>query len=113
VSTVPVSGSERDQFAAAVHDLLSGADVPAAARRWADGDLAPGLALWRRLAALGVTALAVPEKCGGLGASPLDLVVACEELGLHTVERQLKIRSDIRAHERIDVHLRAAHLVAG
>jgi len=85
VSTVPVSGSERDQFAAAVHDLLSGADVPAAARRWADGDLAPGLALWRRLAALGVTALAVPEKCGGLGASPLDLVVACEELGHHAL----------------------------
>ena len=68
-----------------MHDLLSGADVPAAARRWADGDLAPGLALWRRLAALGVTALAVPEKCGGLGASPLDLVVACEELGHHAL----------------------------
>ena len=80
-----MSGSERDQFAAAVHDLLGGADVPAAARRWADGDLAPGLALWRRLAALGVTALAVPEKWGGLGASPLDLVVACEELGHHAL----------------------------
>ena len=80
-----MSGSEREQFAAAVHDLLSGADVPAAARRWADGDLAPGLALWRRLAALGVTALAVPEKWGGLGASPLDLVVACEELGHHAL----------------------------
>ena len=85
MSAAPMSGSERDQFAAAVHDLLSGADVPAAARRWADGDVAPGLALWRRLAALGVTALAVPEKCGGLGASPLDLVVACEELGHHAL----------------------------
>ncbi|MGO8725933.1 MAG: acyl-CoA dehydrogenase family protein [Streptosporangiaceae bacterium] len=90
MSTAPVSaaamgGSERDQFAAAVHDLLSGADVPAAARRWADGDLAPGLALWRRLAGLGVSALAVPEKWGGLGASPLDLVVACEELGHHAL----------------------------
>ncbi len=80
-----MGGSERDQFAAAVHDLLSGADVPAAARRWADGDLAPGLALWRRLAGLGVSALAVPEKWGGLGASPLDLVVACEELGHHAL----------------------------
>jgi len=80
-----MGGSERDQFAATVHDLLSGADVPAAARRWADGDLTPGLALWRRLAALGVSALAVPEKWGGLGASPLDLVVACEELGHHAL----------------------------
>jgi alkylation response protein AidB-like acyl-CoA dehydrogenase len=48
-------------------------------------DLGPGLGLWRRLADLGVTALAVPEKQGGLGASPLDLVVACEELGHHAV----------------------------
>jgi len=85
VSAAPMSGSERDQFAGAVHDLLSGADVPAAARRWADGDLGPGLALWRRLAGLGVTALAVPEKWGGLGASPLDLVVACEEIGHHAL----------------------------
>jgi len=65
--------------------MLADADVPGAARRWASGDLAPGLAVWRRLADLGVTALAVPEKQGGLGASPLDLVVACEELGHHAV----------------------------
>ena len=75
-----MSGSE---FAVVLHEMLSGADVPAAARRWAEGDRAPGLALWRRLAGLGVTALAVPEKHGGLGASPLDLVLACEELGHH------------------------------
>ena len=78
----PRAGTE---FAAALHEMLGRADVPAAARRWADGDLAPGLALWRRLAGLGVTALAVPEKRGGLGASPLDLVVACEELGHHAL----------------------------
>ena len=80
-----MSVSERDQFAGALHDLLGEAGVPAAARRWADGDLAPGLALWRRLARLGVSALAVPEKWGGLGASPLDLVLACEELGHHAL----------------------------
>jgi len=73
------------EFAAALHDMLDGADGPATARRWADGDLAPGLALWRRLAGLGVTALAVPEKWGGLGASPLDLAAVCEELGHHAV----------------------------
>jgi alkylation response protein AidB-like acyl-CoA dehydrogenase len=85
MTTTAMSRGEREQFAAALHDLLGRADVPAAARRWADGDLAPGLALWRRLAGLGVTALAVPEKWGGLGASPLDLVVACEELGHHAL----------------------------
>src|ERR1700689_275364 len=78
----PVGSTE---FGAALHEMLAGAGVPAAARRWADGDLVPGLEVWRRLAGLGVTALAVPEKWGGLGASPLDLVVACEELGHHAV----------------------------
>jgi alkylation response protein AidB-like acyl-CoA dehydrogenase len=77
--------AEQEQFAAALHDMLSAADVAGAARRWAAGDHAPGLGLWRRLAGLGVTALAVPEKCGGLGASPLDVVVACEELGHHAL----------------------------
>jgi alkylation response protein AidB-like acyl-CoA dehydrogenase len=101
-----VRSAEQEQFAAALHDLLTDG-VPAdnggpggapgngsaladgsalgAARRWAAGDPEPGLALWRRLAGLGVTALAVPERCGGLGASPLDLVVACEELGHHAL----------------------------
>jgi alkylation response protein AidB-like acyl-CoA dehydrogenase len=43
------------EFGAVLHEMLAGADVPAAARRWADGDLVPGLAVWRRLAGLGVT----------------------------------------------------------
>jgi alkylation response protein AidB-like acyl-CoA dehydrogenase len=73
------------EFGQVLHDMLAEADVPDAARCWAAGDLGPGLGLWRRLADLGVTALAVPEKQGGLGASPLDLVVACEELGHHAV----------------------------
>jgi alkylation response protein AidB-like acyl-CoA dehydrogenase len=73
------------EFGSVLHEMLADADVAGAARRWASGDLAPGLAVWRRLADLGVTALAVPEKQGGLGASPLDLVVACEELGHHAV----------------------------
>jgi alkylation response protein AidB-like acyl-CoA dehydrogenase len=74
-----------NEFAATLHDMLSAAGVPEAARRWAGGDRAPGLALWRRLADLGVTALAVPEKWGGLGASPVDLVAACAELGHHAL----------------------------
>jgi alkylation response protein AidB-like acyl-CoA dehydrogenase len=79
------TGLASAEFAGVLHEMLDGADVPAVARRWAAGDLAPGRALWRRLAGLGVTALAVPEKQGGLGASPLDLVAACEELGHHAV----------------------------
>ena len=77
--------AEQAQFAASLHGMLADAEVPAAARRWATGDRAPGLAVWRALAALGVTALAVPERAGGLGASFADVVVACEELGHHAV----------------------------
>jgi alkylation response protein AidB-like acyl-CoA dehydrogenase len=77
--------AEREQFAASLHDLLTAAQAPGAARQWAGGDRAGGLALWRKLAGLGVTALAVPVRWGGLGASLLDVVVACEELGHHAM----------------------------
>jgi alkylation response protein AidB-like acyl-CoA dehydrogenase len=77
--------AEQEQFAVSLHDLLTATDVAGAARQWAGGDQAGGLALWRTLAGVGVTALAVPERCGGLGAGLLDVVVACEELGHHAV----------------------------
>ena len=77
--------AEQDEFAAVLHKLLDTADVPAAADAWANGDPAAGRRLWRRLAEVGVTALAVPATWGGLGAEPADLVVACEELGHHGV----------------------------
>ena len=51
--------AEQAQFATSLHGMLVDAEVPAAARRWAAGDRAPGLAVWRALAGLGVTALAV------------------------------------------------------
>jgi len=77
--------AEQEQFTASLHGLLSAADVPGAARQWAAGDHAPGLALWRKLAGLGVTALAVPRRYGGLGAGLSGVVAACEELGHHAV----------------------------
>jgi alkylation response protein AidB-like acyl-CoA dehydrogenase len=80
-----VLSPERRQFADTLHDLLVAGDSTGAARSWAAGDRAPALALWRRLAGLGVTALAVPERWDGLGAHLVDLVVACEELGHHAL----------------------------
>jgi alkylation response protein AidB-like acyl-CoA dehydrogenase len=80
-----VRTAEQEQFGASLHEALTAADVPGAARRWAAGDRAPGQALWRKLAGLGVTALAVPQRWGGLGASLQDVVVACEELGHHAL----------------------------
>jgi alkylation response protein AidB-like acyl-CoA dehydrogenase len=69
------------EFAASIDAALGAADVPTAVRAWSRGDTAPGRKVWTTLADLGVTALAVPEGVGGLGAHPVDLVVALERLG--------------------------------
>ena len=75
-----LDASQRD-FAASIDGALAAADVPAAIRAWAVGDTAPGRKVWATLADLGVTALVVPEKFDGIGADPVDLVVAAERLG--------------------------------
>lgn len=72
---------QQQDFAASIDAALAGAAVPAAVRAWAHGDTAPGRAIWRRLADLGITALTVPEKFDGIGAHPVDLLVAVERLG--------------------------------
>jgi alkylation response protein AidB-like acyl-CoA dehydrogenase len=74
---------EQAGFAQSLSDLMARADTVAAARAWAEGDTAPGLAIWKRLADQGVNALVVPEDAGGLGGSLVDLVVAHEVLGRH------------------------------
>ena len=76
---------EQRQLAASVHDLLSDADLPSVARSWAEGDSAPGRDLVAGLAKIGVCGLAVPERLGGLGAGPVELVVTFEVLGRHAV----------------------------
>ncbi|MEP9365218.1 acyl-CoA dehydrogenase family protein [Nocardioides sp. CN2-186] len=68
--------SDQKDFAAALESLLAGTDTVAAARAWADGDHDPGLALWSRLAELGVT---------GLADEPVFLAIAFERLGYHAV----------------------------
>lgn len=73
--------SDQRAFGTALDDLLSAADTPSVVRAWGRGEHEPGLALWRRLAGLGVTSLTLP----GSGATPVDLVVAFEALGRHAV----------------------------
>jgi alkylation response protein AidB-like acyl-CoA dehydrogenase len=77
--------AEQQQFAASLHEMLAAADGPAAARSWAAEDRKPGLEIWQSLAEAGVTGLMVPAGQGGLDADPVDLVIACEELGHHAV----------------------------
>lgn len=75
---------QRD-FSASLESMLSAADTPCVVRAWADGDTAPGRDLWGRLADQGVCALVVPEEHGGMGATPVELVIAFEALGRHAV----------------------------
>lgn len=72
---------EQVGFGEAITDLMKAADSIAVARSWAAGDTAAGVALWKRLADLGITALVAPESEGGLGGTLIDLVVAFEALG--------------------------------
>ncbi len=72
--------SQRD-FAASIDGALAAAEVPAAIRAWSTGDTGPGRKVWATLTDLGVTALAVAEEFDGIGAHPVDLVVAAERLG--------------------------------
>jgi hypothetical protein len=72
-----LTGDQRD-FAASLESLLASSDTVAAARAWGEGDHAPGLKLWTRLAEQGVTMLATE-------ASPVEVVVALEAIGRHAV----------------------------
>ncbi|MEB3030442.1 acyl-CoA dehydrogenase family protein [[Mycobacterium] nativiensis] len=72
---------EQRDFAASIDAALGAADTPGAVRAWSQGDPEPGRRVWNQLSELGVTALAVPEEFDGIGAHPVDLVVAIEALG--------------------------------
>jgi alkylation response protein AidB-like acyl-CoA dehydrogenase len=76
-----VLDEQQRDFAASIDAALAAADVPGAVRSWANSDTTPGRKVWEQLADLGVTALVVQEEFDGLGAHPVDLVVACERLG--------------------------------
>jgi alkylation response protein AidB-like acyl-CoA dehydrogenase len=72
---------EQLAFARSLGELLADADTPSVARAWAAGDPSPGRKLWTRLADQGVLSLGTPDS----GASPVDLVLAFEQLGRHAV----------------------------
>jgi alkylation response protein AidB-like acyl-CoA dehydrogenase len=72
-----LTADQRD-FARTLDGLLTSADVPAAARAWAEGKHEPGLALWRKLADTGVSGLLADDY-------RVEHVIAMEALGHHAV----------------------------
>ncbi|MCB0931918.1 MAG: acyl-CoA/acyl-ACP dehydrogenase [Mycobacterium sp.] len=107
---------EQYDFAASIDAALGAADVPGVVRAWAKGDTTRGRGLWKSLADLGVTALAVPEEVGGIGAHPVDLVVACEALGRWCVPgpvtESLAVAPVLLAGDRRNAVLAAGDVVA-
>lgn len=77
--------AEQIEFSRSIGSLLAEADTPGAIRAWGRGEHTTGLRLWRALAEVGVTGLAVSEAHEGVGADAIDLAVAVEALGYHAV----------------------------
>ncbi|WP_040788235.1 acyl-CoA dehydrogenase family protein [Nocardia paucivorans] len=72
---------EQVDFGASIRKLFESGQTPAAVRSWAANDPAPGRKLFTQLAEAGVFGLGIAEEYGGLGAEPLDQVVAFIEVG--------------------------------
>jgi alkylation response protein AidB-like acyl-CoA dehydrogenase len=70
--------AEQGAFRDAVRDLLGRAARP---RESFDGGPAIDVALWGRLAEIGVTGLLISEDLGGSGASPFEAVLLGEQVG--------------------------------
>lgn len=72
---------EHLDFGASIRKLFESGKTPAAVRAWSAGDPAPGRTLIEQLAAAGAFGLTIAEGYGGLGAEPLDQLVAFLEVG--------------------------------
>jgi len=72
---------EHLDFGASIRKLFESGSTPAAVRAWSGADPAPGRGLIEQLAAAGALGLTIAEDFGGLGAEPLDQLVAFIEIG--------------------------------
>jgi len=72
---------EQEMLRASARRFLAAECATTLVRRMMADATAHDPALWRKLAGLGWTGLAIPEEQGGQGGSFLDLVVVLEEMG--------------------------------
>ncbi|NNH73510.1 acyl-CoA/acyl-ACP dehydrogenase [Nocardia uniformis] len=73
--------AEQLDFAASLRKMCEAAKTPATVRAWGDGNASAGKALIRQLAEAGALGLTTSEDNGGFGAGPVELMVACTEIG--------------------------------
>ena len=72
---------EQYELRDAVRKFLSNEHPVGQARDNIDGKKLYSQAVWKGLADMGVTALMLPESCGGHGMGALELCVVAEEIG--------------------------------
>jgi alkylation response protein AidB-like acyl-CoA dehydrogenase len=106
---------EQRAFARSLDAMLTAAGTPGIVRAWAAGDSGPGRALWARLGAAGVFALAAPEAYEGMGPLPVELAHAFVESGRHAVPGPLveTVAATVLLAELGDPAKRLPGLVAG
>jgi len=73
--------SEQLEFRDAVRELFARECPPARVRAAWDRPADAPLTVWPHLAKMGVVGMTAPERWGGLGLGPLDLVLVLEESG--------------------------------
>jgi len=74
--------SEQRQFKEATARFFSGVSPTTVVRDYMSGETGFDALVWRRLAEeLGLTGIHIPEVYGGAGFGPVELGIACEEMG--------------------------------
>ncbi|MFD6894160.1 acyl-CoA dehydrogenase family protein [Rhodococcus sp. NPDC060086] len=73
--------TEQDLLRKTVRDLLADAYDVETRNRVAEGELGWSREIWQQLADLGVLGLPFPEKHGGMGAGPVEVMAVMTELG--------------------------------
>ncbi|MGN5237564.1 acyl-CoA dehydrogenase family protein [Rhodococcus sp. SJ-3] len=73
--------TEQDLLRKTVRDLLADTYDVETRNRVAEDDLGWSRELWQQLAELGVLGLPFPEKHGGMGAGPVEVMAVATELG--------------------------------
>lgn len=73
--------TEQDLLRKTVRDLLADAYDVETRNRVAEGELGWSREVWQQLADLGVLGLPLPEKHGGMGAGPVEVMAVATELG--------------------------------
>ncbi|WP_055490431.1 acyl-CoA dehydrogenase family protein [Streptomyces sp. TP-A0356] len=81
--------AEQEEIRRTVREALAGRCGPGDVRAAARTDAGYDPALWTTLAKLGLPGLALPEAYGGVGCTPTELALACEEVGRRLVPSPL------------------------